>query len=212
MLHWFVVILFLVTGFACNVHAHAVPTLVVDAEFSAEGRYQVRVNLDPRVFLSSQPTSLPPFPTSWWFEKNEDVLKKTRQQVIEYLNTQLILHFGDTALTQQWSIAAVEGLSSQPLKQSGLETHLEARSEGAIPSTAKNFQLEVKKTCSIAVVLLNGLAGEKEKRPQALYPGENSRRFVLPERHQTSSRSAYFVIGGVLMILGGAAIIAKRRR
>src|SRR5687768_5946868 len=78
--------------------AHQVPNMTIEAEFAADGGFTLRINLDPRVFLSDQPTTLPPVPALWYQEQTPAQLEETRQMAKAYLDANVIIQFGAQAV------------------------------------------------------------------------------------------------------------------
>ena len=58
--------------------AHQVPSLTVEALFSADRSYTLRINVDPRLFISDQPSSLPPVPIEWYRDQKPEELAATK--------------------------------------------------------------------------------------------------------------------------------------
>ena len=162
-------------------HGHTVPTLVLESEFSARRDCSFSVNVDPRLFLSEQPTSLPPVPASWFFEQDEATRKKTERQAVEYVARSLHVTVGDTEIAPEWKIVAIDSASSEPLTPTSAEVHLLARWSGHLPAKTGDFKVALDKACAVSLIVLNGTEGKKERRPQVIFPSETSRGYVLPE-------------------------------
>jgi alpha-mannosidase len=67
--------------------AHQIPSLSVEALFSKDRTYLVRINVDPRLFLSAQPSSLPPVPVEWFRDQSDAEKKKTFETAEAYLKS-----------------------------------------------------------------------------------------------------------------------------
>ena len=52
------IIIFLIAA-AVEAVAHQIPSLTVEAEFRTDRAFTLRVNVDPRLFLSDRPSELP---------------------------------------------------------------------------------------------------------------------------------------------------------
>ena len=105
--------------------AHQVPNMTIEAEFAASGDYTLRINLDPRIFLSRQPTALPPVTADWYLNQSATEKAQTHAQAADYLQSNLELHFG----TQRTEVpgcdfVALDGATSEALKPDTAETHL----------------------------------------------------------------------------------------
>lgn len=159
-------------------HAHTVPSLTVDAAFQPDRSYVVKVNVDPRLFLSTQPTSLPPVESKWYHDQSPEDLKKTEQQATEYLKRALTLLFGgQTTEVAKVTYTAMDGATNQPLSAESKEVHLLAEIRGS--TTAADFQVALGKDANTSLILINSRGDEMERRPQVLFPGETSRAFVV---------------------------------
>ena len=161
--------------------AHQVPNMTIEAEFAASGDYTLRINLDPRIFLSRQPTALPPVTADWYLNQSATEKAQTHAQAADYLQSNLELHFG----TQRTEVpgcdfVALDGATSEALKPDTAETHLLATARGRVPAGADSFLLDFGPEANVSLILLNSLDGQPERRPQVLFPGESSRAFPIP--------------------------------
>lgn len=171
--------LLLVTG--GHARAHAIPSLTVEAIFKADRSYVLKVNVDPRLFLSTKPTELPPVEASWYRDQTPEQHKATEKKCDEYLTEALNLVFSDKpaalpAITYQ----PMDGATNAPLGAASKEVHLLAEMHGTAPSAAQDFALTVGRDSNTSLILINSLDGKEERRPQVLFPGETSRPFGLP--------------------------------
>lgn len=160
--------------------AHTVPTLTVEAEFSSGRTAVFRVNLDPRLFLSPQPTTLPPVPSSWWLEQDEAARARTSAETTAFLRRILRFEVGGTPLAADWRVDAIDSASAFPLTANSAETHLLAEHRGPLPPVAGDFTVTLAHDSAVGMILLNSFEGKPERHPQALFPGESSRAFKLP--------------------------------
>lgn len=160
--------------------AHQIPNITLEAMFAADHSYTLRVNLDPRVFLSAQPTSLPPVEAGWYLGQSETERQETHLRATEYLQKNLGLRFGSTDVT--WpatEITAIDGSTLEPLKPDTAETHLLAVTKGRVPGGGASFELVFGPEANVSLILLNSEDGKPERRPQVLFPGESSRPYKL---------------------------------
>lgn len=161
--------------------AHVVPNMTIEAEFAKDRRYTLRINLDPRVFLSEQPTSLPPVPAEWYLKQAAAEKEATHAQAMAYLRETLGLTFGDQKTSlPECDFVALDGATLEALAPETAETHLLATAHGEIPEHSRNYTLAFGRQANVSLILLNSMAGG-EKQPQVLFPGETSRPFTLPE-------------------------------
>ena len=160
---------------------HTVPTLVLESEFTSGRQCTLSVNVDPRLFLSEQPTSLPPVAASWFLEQDETSKKKTAEQASGYLINSLHLTVGETDLKPEWKITAIDSANATPLATTSAEVHLLAQWTGPIPAVPGDFKAALDQKCAVSLIVLNGTEGHKDRRPQVIFPGETSRGYALPE-------------------------------
>lgn len=166
--------------------AHTVPTITVEAEFSSSREITLRVNLDPRLFLSAQPASLPPVPATWWFEQNEEARAASLATAQAYIEKNLRFQAGDFRIERGWKVVAIDSASSFPLGPNSAETHFLAEYCGSLPDDAGEFKVTLDQRAAVGLILLNSTEGKPERYPQAIFPGESSRGFKLPERAESA--------------------------
>jgi hypothetical protein len=170
----------LAAAFCGSVRAHTVPVVVIEAEFSDTRQAVIKVNLDPRLFLTLQPTAVPPVPASWWFDQDEASQQNNRKAAADYVARTFAFTVGATPLAGEWKAEPIDSASAFPLGPASTEVHLLVEHRGALPASAGDFKVAVGKECAVAVILLCSNAGDPERRPQSLFPGESSRGFPLP--------------------------------
>lgn len=219
--------------------AHVVPNMTIEAEFAADHSYTLRLNVDPRVFLSDQPTSLPPVSADWYLSQSEDQKKETYAKATEYLKANVGLTFNDqTIALPACEFIAMDGATNEEVKPDTAETHLLATAHSEVPAGADQFKIVFGRGANVSLILLNSEAGMEEKRPQVIFPGESSRPFKLtqatvkepqadkePEivkisevtvkRVYPEASKVFAIIGGsllLLMILGAFFIKRNKRR
>lgn len=160
------------------VQAHQIPNITLEAMFAADRGYTLRVNLDPRIFLSAQPTALPPVEAGWYLNQSETERQETHLRATEYLRKNLGLRFGSTNVAwPELELTAIDGTSLEPLKPDTAETHLLAVAKGRVPDAAAPFELVFGPEANVSLILLNSEDGKPERRPQVLFPGESSRPY-----------------------------------
>ncbi len=162
--------------------AHTVPTITAEAEFGADRAYILRVNLDPRLLLSEQPATLPPVPAAWWFDQNENARADSLAAAAAFVERTVRFQAGDSRLEGGWKVVAVDSASAFPLGPNSAETHLLAEQRGSLPDAAGEFKVTLDERAAVGLILLNSVEGKAERYPQAIFPGESSRGFKLPER------------------------------
>ncbi len=162
--------------------AHVVPNMTVEAEFDSKGAYTLRINVDPRIFLASDPTSLPPVPASWYLGQTPDQVAATHEKAQQYLTSALGVLFNEQkAPLPVCKIQAMDGSDNTPLKADTQEVHLLATASGQLPAKSTIFQIDFAKDANTSLILLHSMAGKTELRPQVVFPGETSRPFQLQQ-------------------------------
>jgi hypothetical protein len=160
--------------------AHVVPNMTVEAEFESKGGYTLRINVDPRIFLASDPTSLPPVPASWYLEQTPEQVAATHEKAQQYLTSALGVLFNEQkAPLPTCKIQAMDGADNTPLKADTQEVHLLATASGQLPANSTSFQIDFARDANTSLILLHSMAGKTELRPQVVFPGETSRPFQL---------------------------------
>ena len=160
--------------------AHAIPSLTVEAIFSADRSFVLRVNVDPRLFLSDKPTALPPVEAGWYRNQSPEQLKATEKRSNEYLASALSLLFsGQPLALPAVSYQPMDGATNLPLGADSKEVHLLAEMHGQAPAAALNFAVAVGNEANTSLILINSQNGTQERRPQVLFPGETSRPFEI---------------------------------
>ncbi|MDB6138914.1 MAG: hypothetical protein JWO94_1986 [Verrucomicrobiaceae bacterium] len=206
--------------------AHAIPSLTVEAIFSTDRSYVLRVNVDPRLFLSDKPTALPPVEAGWYRDQTPEQLKATEKKSSEYLASALRpLFSGQVIALPDTTYEPMDGATNLPLTPESKEVHLLAQMHGQVPAGALDFALGVGREANTSLILINSLDGKEERRPQVLFPGETSRAFALPgsaDAGKTSPGAPKTVeplvttvevqevsrAGPLIVVLGGGLIIA----
>lgn len=172
-----VLFLFIAAGL---VRGHTVPTITVEAGFGQTREISLTVNLDPRLFLTKQPTSVPPVAASWWLDQDDKARAGNLAAASAYLAK--ILHFqvGETNFSPSWKITAVDSVSVFPLSAESAEVHLLFEHHGPLPDVPGDFRVTLDDSAPVGLILLNSLDGKAERHPQVIFPGESSRGFKLP--------------------------------
>lgn len=148
--------------------------------FSTDRGYTLRINLDPRLFLSDQPATLPPVPIEWYRDQTPAELAKTEGLAQEYLDRALKLRFGELSVAlPKCSFRPMDGATNLPVSAETKEVHLVAEAGGRTPDGGNQFQLMLSRDANTSMILLNSFDGQMERRPNAVFPGEGSRPFLL---------------------------------
>lgn len=156
--------------------AHQVPNMTIEATFEASGDYELRVNLDPRVFLSSIPTSLPPVAADWFLSQSTDQVKSTFAKATEHLQKHLEMRFGGKVEPiVGMTFVAMDGATNQPVTDETAEMHLLGTLRGRVTAGAGEFVLGFAREAQVSLILLLKTAEMAEPKVQVLFPGESSR-------------------------------------
>lgn len=166
--------------------AHPIPTLVVEADFSPDRTVELRVNMDPRLFLAAIPSTLPPVPGSWWLDQDEASRAKTADLARDLLARTLHLQTGQEALESQWEIVAIESNLATPLTSAVAEVHLLARAKTPLAPESLEFTVTLARDAAVPLILVNRVTPDGQPQPQSIYPGESSRAFPLPAAQSAS--------------------------
>lgn len=161
--------------------AHQVPNMTVEATFEPAGKYELKVNLDPRVFLSDMPTSLPPVAAEWYLGQTEDQVRQTYDQATAHLKKHLEMRLGGQAVPfPEISWQAMDGATNQPLTRETVEAHLLGTIKGPVPAGRGTFGLAFAKEAVVSLILLLKTPEMPEPKVQVLFPGESSRDIPVP--------------------------------
>ena len=161
--------------------AHQVPSLTVEALFSADRSYTLRINVDPRLFIADQPSSLPPVPIEWYRDQKPEELAATKIKAAAYLVKAVHIKFGDvTRSVENCDFQPMDGATNMPLSADTKEVHLLAEAKGTVPKEQNTFALALSQDANVSMILMNSFEGTMERRPNVVFPGETSRAFELP--------------------------------
>ncbi|WP_156346102.1 hypothetical protein [Verrucomicrobium spinosum] len=171
-------LLFILT--AVRIQAHPIPTLVVEAIFHPDRTCELKVNLDPRLFLHEVPSTLPPIPGSWWRDQSEADRAFNQDRARQYVASTLQFLFGTAQTQPSWTVQAIDSTLTTPLSPTSAEVHLLASCRVKPSADASDFKLTLARAAAVPVILLNSELDNPKVTPQSVYPGETSRAFPLP--------------------------------
>jgi hypothetical protein len=156
--------------------AHYVPNLVLEVDVtSATRKVELRLNLDPRLFLAEDPRDLPPVPASWYLEQSIDEKAETERRALEFVRAALtLLAGGEGVEIKSWRFEPIDGATGLALDEEAEEVHLVAITDVELPVAAPNPAVRLESATKVALVLLMSLDQEEERSPQILFPGETS--------------------------------------
>lgn len=213
-------LLLLLHGWSSTLQAHQVPNMTVEASFEDSGGFELKVNLDPRVFLSSVPTSLPPVPADWILSQSAEEVQRTQAQASEHLQKHLEVRLGGKAISQAaitWR--AMDGATNLEVNSETTETHLLGTLKGQVPSGQGEFVLSFAREAQVSLILLLKTPEMVEPKVQVLFPGETSRPLKVPESRpvmptaQARGKGGWkvvLVLGSVLTVL--LVLLTRRKR
>jgi len=160
--------------------AHQVPNMTIEADFSKPGSYELKINVDPRVFLSNQPTTLPPVEAAWYLKQSPAEREATYKLATEHLEKHLKLLFSSLAAPlPKPSWQAMDGATSGEVTAETTETHLLATVKAHLPAGAENFALSFAPEAQVSLILLLKSSLETEPKVMVIFPGESSRPFAF---------------------------------
>lgn len=199
-------------------HAHVVPNMTIEAEFAKDRSYTLKMNLDPRVFLSDQPTSLPPVSADWYLSQTEVEKRATYEKAMEYLRANIGLTFNDEKTPlPACEFVALDGATYEEVKPDTAETHLLATTKAQIPAGADSFKIAFGRMANVSLILIIGENEDQERKPQVLFPGETSRPFKIkaaaakplgePGPSKTDAPSTEEIITRVAIISGTCMLL-----
>lgn len=163
--------------------AHQVPNMTIEATFDAMGSYELKVNLDPRVFLSSIPTSLPPVAADWYLTQSPEQVKATFGQAEEHLQKHVEVSFsGKAQPLRGMTFVAMDGATNQAVTPETAETHLLGTMRAEVPVGAGDFVLSFAREAQVSLILLLKTPEMAEPKVQVLFPGETSRAIQMPRK------------------------------
>jgi len=163
------------------VRAHQVPNMTIEATFESAGTFELKVNLDPRVFLSSIPTSLPPVEAEWYLNQTPEQVQATYLQATGHLKKHVEARFGGVAASlAEMSWQAMDGATNLPVTQDTTETHLLGTMRGMVPAGQREFVLSFARAAQVSLILLLKTPEMTEPKVQVLFPGESSRAIQVP--------------------------------
>jgi hypothetical protein len=167
-------------------HAHQVPSLTLEAKFTAEGAAAFSINLDPRLFLAEDPTTLPPVPAPWFRDQSEQERAETLASARAYVQSAITFFFDDQkAAALTWEFIPIDGATGEPFTEATSEVHFLAQCKTTCPAAAGTSSIRLEPAAKAAAVLLNSFKklgdqeAQSERRPQILFPGESSRAFKI---------------------------------
>jgi hypothetical protein len=163
--------------------AHQVPNMTIEATFESAGTFELKVNLDPRVFLSTIPTSLPPVVAEWYLNQTPEQVQATYAQATEHLKKHVEARFGGVAASlAEISWQAMDGTTNLPVTQETTETHLLGTLRGKVPVGQGEFALSFAREAQVSLILLLKIPEMAEPKVQVLFPGETSRAIQVPTK------------------------------
>jgi hypothetical protein len=171
---------FLLLVHALSASAHQVPNMTLEADFDSNGHFAVKINVDPRVILSDQPTSLPPVVAAWFLEQTPEQVKATFEKAAAYLRETVKLQFGSVVLPlPEVTWQAMDGVTNLPLTVETVEVHLLATIKGTVPPDESSFVLGFGQAAQVSLILLLKNPSLPEPKVMVLFPGETSRPFSV---------------------------------
>ena len=201
--------------------AHTVPCLTLEAAFQADGRYVMKANVDPRLFLAAVPSSLPPVAACWYLDQTPAQRQAMESQATDYLRKTVRLHFGDRSIdlpATAWT--AMDGATNEALKPESAETHLLGEIQGLSPAADLRVHLAPAANTSLILLSRVGPGDEAERRPIVLFPGETSPAITVPvppvippsaSPRPPRGMATGLLLGIGVLVLGLGALLWRRK-
>jgi hypothetical protein len=208
--------------------AHQVPSMTIEAAFARDRSFVLRINFDPRLFLSDQPATLPPVPAAWYLDQSPAEVQRTIEDARTYLRKNLQWQFGsETIALPELEILPINGANNQPLTPVTEEVHLLASGRSVIPVSGGEFKLGLGREANVGLILLNRMEGQKDPTPAVIFPGETSQPFKLvgvmsleealarlspSETRKTAVSVPWLLRGAVSLLVLVVWIVSRRKR
>lgn len=196
--------------------------MTIEATFESSGDYELKVNLDPRVFLSSIPTSLPPVAADWYLSQSAEQVKATFAKALEHLEKHVEVRFGGQVHPMAGiTFVAMDGATNQLVTPETAETHLLGTLRSRVPAGAGEFTLGFAREAQVSLILLLKTPEMSEPKVQVLFPGESSRPVKVAAKSadpisgsEPQWRGTWWFgwLAGMVVVAGAIWWLATRRK
>ena len=174
------VVFFLLWG--AVLQAHTVPALNLETEVTSGGTtIRFLLNIDPRLFMSTTPTQLPPVTAQWYRDLSPEAKSGAEKAAADFITKSITLSADAHPLQPTWVFLPIDGADNTPMSEKTTELHLLADATLPLPEDSKTFLLRLSQQCPAALTMLSVVDGKAARRPQVLFPGEDSRPLTWAE-------------------------------
>ena len=162
--------------------AHTVPALNLETEVKDGGKsIRFLLNVDPRLFMSTTPTQVPPVTAQWYRDLSPEAKAGAEKAAADFIAKSLTLSADAAELRPTWAFVPIDGADNTPMSDKTTELHLLAEATLPLPEGSKAFLLRLSQQCPAALTMLAVVDGKPSRRPQVLFPGEESRPVTWAE-------------------------------
>lgn len=161
--------------FTIQTRAHQIPSIQLELDLTSNGEHTLRLNIDPRLVISSAPSSVPPIGASWYREQTPEELKQTHQQTIDYIARTFHFDYSGRPVAFQWSIQPMDGATNEALTEESAEVHLLAVATRVPEAAESALKVSLAAHAQAALTIITLVDGSASNRAQVLFPGEISK-------------------------------------
>ncbi len=161
--------------FAGSALGHQIPSIQLEIEMASNGPHTLRLNVDPRLIISTSPASMPPVGVEWYRDQTPDEQAETTSKAISYISRTIRFAYGSGVPGLTWEITPMDGVSNQPLSDTTTEVHLLAVASHAPSAQESSLTVSLASHAAAALTIITLLDGEASQRAQVLFPGEASK-------------------------------------
>ena len=162
--------------------AHTVPALNLETEVTGGGKtIHFLLNIDPRLFMSTTPTQLPPVTAQWYRDLSPEAKAGAEKAAADFITKSLTFSADAVELKPSWVFVPIDGADNTPMSDKTTELHLLADATLPLPEGSKTFLLRLSQQSPAALTMLSVVDGKPARRPQVLFPGEESRPLTWAE-------------------------------
>lgn len=165
-------ILFLIVAMPGALLAHPAPDIPVHTSFKGDTA-TVTVEIDPRSF-TEDPEAEPYTFNNVFRITPEEKKEKLKQQGQELVDRTIRFEFAPDKIVKPILEFTFAGIGGAPLEEDDDPVMLIGTAEIPVPENATEYQVTADESGRLSVVFKNEIAGEKVKRFNVLFPGEES--------------------------------------
>ncbi|MBL9117048.1 MAG: hypothetical protein JNJ83_18725 [Verrucomicrobiaceae bacterium] len=149
------------------------PSLGLEADLHQRAPSTLKLDIDPRLVVSANPSQLPPIPADWYRSLTDADRQQTLDSAVRFISGNLVFKSGAEPVMLKWRFTAVDGTTAVPLNDDSKEVHLLA--QATVTLSGSDFTVSLGRDCAAALTMIAAVDGKTERRSQVLFPGETSR-------------------------------------